>query len=55
MFVSIVNSLTRAWTVIRVTDRAVVKGVEAVADFVERTAAGRDESLQISGVELHRP
>ncbi len=43
------------WTVIRVTDRAVVKGVEAVADFVERTAAGCDERLRIPGVVLHRP
>ena len=43
------------WTVIRVTDRAVLKDIEAVADFVEWTAAGRDETLPIPGVELHGP
>ena len=43
------------WTVIRVTDRAVLKDMEAVADFVQEVVTGRREDARAPGIELYRP
>ena len=42
------------WTVIRVTDRAVLSDVTAIADFLGDAAEGRFQMYPPSGVEMHR-
>ncbi len=42
------------WTVIRVTDRAVIGDVSVIADFVEDATQGRFETYPPPGIEVHR-
>lgn len=43
------------WTVIRVTDRAVGRELQSVADYIERVAQGEFGDSRPAGVELTRP
>ena len=43
------------WTVIRVTDRAVLKDMEAVADFVQEVVTGDGPDARAPGLELYLP
>lgn len=47
--------LAGGWTVIRITDRAIGRDLERIANFVERAAGGRFRGFRPPGVELHRP
>ncbi len=47
--------LAGGWTVIRITDRAIGRDLERIANFVERAAANRFRGFRPPGVELHRP
>lgn len=54
--IAVNRELTAAgWTVIRVTDRAIARHLEKVADFIQRAAAGRYRGRRAAGIELHRP
>ncbi len=41
------------WMVIRVTDRAIGRDLEAVADFIEAFTDGTDQQLPPTGLEWH--
>ena len=43
----------QGWTVIRVTDRAVIRGVEEITQFVADVVAGRLEVYPLPGTELY--
>ena len=47
--------LAGGWTVIRITDRAIGRDLQRIANFVERAAAHRFRGFRPPGVELHRP